>query len=91
MFCYSEKCKGNHNECTLVRDLNNLTLDFNDFISEEDIKMAREILCLVTSWEEPPYFIVLKRYERGICSTFNGEKIENTKILKWAYLPENTL
>ena len=91
MFCYSEKCKGNHDDCVLIKDLNNIMLNFKAFTNEEEIEMAKDILCLVTSWEEPPYFIVMERKERGIVDAFNGKVIENTRILKWAYLPENVL
>lgn len=91
MFCYSEKCKGKHDECVLVKDLNSLVLGFKDFTNEEEIEMAKDILCLVTSWEEPPYFIVMQRKERSIVNAFDGKLIDNTRILKWAYLPENVL
>lgn len=91
MFCYSEKCNGKHKECELVKNLNNLSLVFNDFTSVENIDMARDVLCLVTSWEEPPYFIVMNRNIDGMANAFDGTVLDNTKILKWAYLPENVL
>ena len=91
MFCYREKCKGKHDECALVKDLNNPVLDFKDFANEEEIEIAKDILCLVTSWEEPPYFIVMQRKKRGMINAFDGKAIDNTRILKWAYLPENVL
>lgn len=91
MFCYSENCKGEHSECSLVKVLNTFTLDFKPFNTKEDIEIGKDILCLVTSWEEPPYFIVLIRYEDDIYNAFDNEPLENTKILKWAYLPENVL
>lgn len=87
MFCYGDSCEGNHDECVKVVNLNHLCLDFKSFTSVEEIEMSREILCLVSSYEEPPYFIVLKRYERGICNDFNGEPLKNTRIIKWTYLP----
>ena len=91
MFCYSEKCKGKCDDCVLAKDLNNLVLDFNDFSNEEEIKLGKPILCLVTSWEEPPYFIVMKRKFKGIVDAYSGELLENTRILKWTYLPESEL
>ena len=87
MFCYSEKCKGKHDECALVKDLNSLVLDFKNFTNEEEIEMAKDILCLVTSWEEQPYFLVMQRKVRGMVNAFDGSDVENTRILKWAYLP----
>lgn len=71
--------------------MSKLILEMKDFTNEEDIEVARDILCLVTSWEEPPYFIVMQRKERGIVNAFDGKIIDNTRILKWAYLPENVL
>ena len=91
MFCYSEICNGVHDYCMAVKDLKDTFLEFKEFKSENEIEMSKEILCLVTSWEEPPYFIVLSRYERGVCNAFNGELLKNTRIIKWAYLPENEL
>lgn len=91
MFCYSEKCNGKHDECILVKDLNSLVLGFKDFTTEEEIEIAKDILCLVTSWEEPPYFIVMQRKEHGVVNAFDGKFIDNTRILKWAYLPEDML
>ena len=89
MFCYGVDCEenGNHDNCKKVKNLNSLCLDFKVFTSEDEIEVGRDILCLVTSYEEPPYFIVLKRYERGICNSFDGEPLNNTRILKWTYLP----
>jgi len=91
MFCYNDKCKGNHDDCEIVKNINSLNLDFKLCTNDEEIEMTKSILCLVTSWEEPPYFIIMKRYERGICNAFDGKPIENTRIIKWAYLPEYTL
>lgn len=88
MFCYSEICNGKHDNCKNVKAITNMNLQFKDFKDENEIEMAKEILCLVTSWEEPPYFVVMRRFEHGIGMDFNGEIIENTRILKWAYLPE---
>lgn len=68
--------------------LNKLFLNFKPFVSEEDIEMGRDILCLVSSWEELPYFIVMQRKVFGIVSAFDASSLENTKILEWAYLPE---
>lgn len=87
MFCYGDNCEGNHDECEKVSKLNHICLDFKTFTSEEEIEMSRDILCLVTSYEEPPYFLVMKRYERGICNAFNGELLNRTRIIKWTYLP----
>lgn len=67
---------------------NDLYLQFHPFSSEEEIKMGYDILCLVSSWDEPPYFIVMQRKIWGIVNAFDGMVLENTKILKWAYLPE---
>lgn len=88
MFCYNEKCNGQHDNCDKVQNIGSLTLKFNAFISEDDIEMGKDILCLVTSWEEPPYFIVLNKHIKGMCNALDGMKLENTRILKWAYLPE---
>lgn len=88
MFCYDEKCKGKHDECEIVTNMNNYTLDFKAFTSEDEIKYGKDILCLVTSWEEPPYFIVMQRKYRGIVNAFDGSPLQKTRILKWAYLPE---
>lgn len=91
MFCYSENyenCKKGCNSCEIITNLNNLTLNFKTFTNEEEIEMTREMLCLVTSWEEPPYFIITRRYNRGICNAFDGKPLENTRIIKYAYLPE---
>lgn len=87
MFCYKKICKCGCKNCEDVKLLNNLQLDFKDFTSEEDIEMAKEILCLVSSWGEPPYFLVMERKERGICNSFDGSLLDNTEILRWAYLP----
>lgn len=65
-----------------------ITLNFREFDSINDIEMTRDILCLVSSWEETPYFIVMQRKEHGIVNSFDGSVLDNTKILKWAYLPE---
>lgn len=91
MFCFggyiSDYCKSNCRSCEDVKLLDNLELEFKNFTSEDDIEMCRELLCLVSSYEEEPYFIVIVRYERGICNAFDGKLLENTEILKWAYLP----
>lgn len=87
MFCYKECCTCKCIDCEELKRLNNLQLDFKDFTSEEDIEMAQEILCLVSSWGEPPYFIVAERKINGICNAFDGMLLQNTEILKWAYLP----
>lgn len=68
--------------------MSNLNLEFHDFTSEEDIEQGVDMLCLVTSWEEPPYFAIMQRKVWGMvfsldCSTPE----ERTKILKYAYLP----
>lgn len=68
--------------------MENLTLKFENFVSENDIEMGRDILCLVSSWDEPPYFIVMQRKIKGVVNAFDATELENTKILKWAYLPE---
>lgn len=68
--------------------LNKLILDFKPFVSENDIEMGHDILCLVSSWDELPYFIVMQRKVFGIVSAFDASILENTKILEWAYLPE---
>lgn len=91
MFCYSETCNGEHKECSYVKNLDSLLLKFKDFITEDDIDLGKHILCLVSSWEEPPYFIVCYRSEKGIVSVFDGNVLENTDVLKWAYLPENIM
>ena len=87
MFCYSESCNGCHDECWNVRNLKEYPLRFYNFIQEEDIIMSREVLCLVTSWDEPPYFIVMKRTFGGMVNASDMKLLDNTKILKWAYLP----
>ena len=87
MFCYSESCNGCHDECWNVRNLKEYPLRFYNFIQEEDIIMSREVLCLVTSWDEPPYFIVMKRTIGGMVNASDMKLLDNTKILKWAYLP----
>lgn len=87
MFCYKECCTCKCIECEELKRLDNLKLDFKDFTSEEDIEMAQEILCLVSSWGEPPYFLVMERKERGICNSFDGSLLDNTEILRWTYLP----
>lgn len=38
MFCYSEICDGNHKECHLVKNMGSLTLDFNHFVTEDNIE-----------------------------------------------------
>ena len=88
MFCYSEECNGECDDCNIVQHLNNFHLHFKSFTNTKEIEMAKSILCLVTSYEEPPYFIILKRYERGICNAFDGKPLENTRIIKYAYLPQ---
>lgn len=92
MFCYKKCCMCQCIDCEELKRLDDLQLDFKKFKSVEEIEMAQEILCLVSSWGEPPYFLVMERKERGICNAFDGELLvgnafENTEILKWAYLP----
>lgn len=87
MFCYKKCCTCKCIDCEELKRLDNLQLDFKDFTSEEDIEMAKEILCLVSSWGEPPYFIVTERKTNGVCNAFDGMLLQNTEILKWAYLP----
>lgn len=87
MFCFKEYCEGGCKNCEEVDLLDNLELEFKEFTSEENIEMSQEILCLVSSWGEPPYFIVAKRKWNGICNAFDGMLLQNTNILKWAYLP----
>ena len=87
MFCFKEYCESGCKNCEDVVLLNNLELEFKKFTSEEDIEMDQEILCLVSSWEEPPYFIVAERKINGICNAFDGILLQNTEILKWTYLP----
>ena len=92
MFCYKEYCETGCKSCEDVKLLDNLKLEFKEFTSEEDIEMSQEILCLVSSWGESPYFLVMERKERGICNAFDGKLLignafESTEILKWAYLP----
>lgn len=68
--------------------MENLNLKFEKFVSEDDIEMGRDILCLVSSRDEPPYFIIMTRKVFGIVIAFGASKLDNSKILKWAYLPE---
>lgn len=68
---------------------NKLSLEFHDFISEDEIELGRQLLCFVTSWEEPPYFIVMTRTVYGMRMDFDSSEIENTRIIKWAYLPDS--
>lgn len=56
MFCYSETCNGKHKERCFVKDMTSLTLEFKNFISKDDMEIGKHILCLVSSWEEPPFF-----------------------------------
>ena len=90
MFCYSENCNGCDN-CNIIENFNDITFNFYTFTSFEEINPLRRILGLVSSWEEPPYFIVLKVHDGNIYSAFDNTKLENTRILKWAYLPEYKL
>lgn len=88
MFCYDNECDGNHNNCNHIKNLNKVMLEFNDFTSENNIETGRDVLCLVSSYEEPPYFIVMNKKIYGLVNSFDGDVLENTKIIKWAYLPE---
>ena len=71
--------------------MDNLVLHMKEFVTENEINMAKDVLCLVSSWEEQPYFLVMQRKVRGMVNAFDGSDVENTRILKWAYLPENVL
>lgn len=68
---------------------NKLSLEFHDFISKDEIELGRQLLCLVTSWEEPPYWIIMERKEYGMRESFVNFELENTRIIKWAYLPDS--
>lgn len=71
--------------------LDKLQLEFHIFTSIEEIEIGKDLLCLVSSWEETPYFIVMHRKITGMVNSFDGTVLENTRILKYAYLPENIL
>lgn len=88
MFCYSEKCNGNCIDCRFVRNFKKPYLSFYEFSSENEIVLGRDILCLVSSNNEPPYFIVMTRKLKGMVNALDGMKLKNTKILKYAYLPK---
>lgn len=68
--------------------MSNLNLEFHDFTSEEDIKPGVDVLCLTTFCDEPPYFVVMQRKVWGMVVAFDGYEIENSQILKYAYLPD---
>lgn len=69
--------------------IDNILLHFNS--PEEEIEIGRDILCLVSSWGEIPYFLICNRKLRGICNSFDAKILdEHTQLLKWAYLPEIT-
>lgn len=44
----------------------NVPIDYK--FTDEDIEIGEDILCLVTSYEEPPYFIVMQRKVNGMYS-----------------------
>lgn len=67
--------------------LKNLNLNFKPFVSEDEIEMGRDILCLVSSWDEPPYFIIMTRKVFGIVVALDASPLVHTKILNWAYIP----
>lgn len=90
MFCYSEKCNGCEN-CSIIKNFNDITFNFYTFTTLDEINPLKRILGLVSSWDEPPYLIVLKVSNGCIYNAFDNTKLENTKILKWAYLPEYRL
>lgn len=89
MFCYDENCNGECKNCEKVTKLFSFPLQFMKFTKIEAIKFSQEVLCLVSSWEEPPYFIVMKRVEKGMVNSYNNEVLENTTILLYAYLPHD--
>lgn len=68
--------------------MSNLNLEFYDFNDVEDIKLGVDLLCQITSYNEPPYFVVMQRKIWGMVVAFDGYEIENSRILKYAYLPD---
>lgn len=65
-----------------------LSLCFEDFVSEEIIAYGVDILCLVSSYEEKPYYVVMQRKVDGLRVALDNSELKNTKILKYAYLTE---
>ena len=68
---------------------NKLSLEFHDFISEDEIEVGKQLLCLVTSWEEPPYFVIMTRKVFGMRVSLDCSELDNARIIKWAYLPNS--
>lgn len=88
-FCNTDKCKGGPcRQCNIVTKLTELKLQFQPFVTETDIEPGTPVLCLVSSWEEPPYFVIMWRSSDGLIEAWSHEALEDTEILKWAYLPE---
>lgn len=65
-----------------------LSLCFEDFESEEKISYGVDILCLVSSYDEIPYYVVMQRKMDGLRVALDNSVLEKTKILKYAYLTE---
>lgn len=65
-----------------------MQLNMQNFISEDEIEYGKDLLCLVSFYDELPEFVILQRKEDGIRMSFNNSKLENMRILKWAYLPD---
>lgn len=64
-------------------------------ISVNEMEPGADILCLVSSWEEPPYWVIVTKKLKGykhpkecIVESFSGKPLINTKILKWKKLPD---